>query len=331
MSVVISLTDWRLASPLTIESLRANWVGLTNYQKLFTWTEANWSLARGIAWRAPALIALVTAVVLFIRRGTFSRIWGIGLIVLGLALFGFFGGLDVRWGDRRFWQSMWNTFYFVGASVPLTVIIAMLLATALNRPLRGIALFRAAYFMPVISGAVVVALVWRWMFNPTIGPINQFLSFLGVAGPGWLSSREWALPAIIITDVWSNIGFYMVIFLAGLQGIPGHLYEAAELDGAGRWQKFRSVTVPMLSATTFLNVILALIGAFQIFTLPFIMTGGGPAGATRVLVFYMYERAFDTPFRIGYGSAIAWVVFAIIFAITAVQWYARRHWVVHEA
>src|SRR5690606_17077658 len=115
-------------------------------------------------------------------------------------------------------------------SVPLTVAIAMLLASALNRPLRGIALYRAAYFMPVISGAVVVALVWRWMFNPTIGPINQFLGWLGIVGPGWLNSSAWAMPAIIITDVWSNIGFYMVIFLAGLQGIPNHLYEAADLD-----------------------------------------------------------------------------------------------------
>src|SRR5690606_30356283 len=133
-----------------------------------------------------------------------------------------------------------------------------------------------------------------------------------------------------ITDGWGNVGFFMVIFLAGLQGIPQHLYEAAELDGAGRWQKFRSVTVPMLSATTFLNLILALIAAFQVFTLPFIMTDGGPAGATRVLVFYMYERAFDTPFRIGYGSAIAWIVFIIIFAITALQWFARRKWVLDE-
>src|SRR5690606_7377819 len=127
-----------------------------------------------------------------------------------------------------------------------------------------------------------------------------------------------------------NVGFFMVIFLAGLQGIPEHLYEAASLDGAGRWRKFWNVTVPMLSATTFLNVILALIGAFQVFTLPFIMTDGGPAGATRVLVLYRYERAFGTPFRTGCGSAIAWVVFVIIFAITAVQWYVRRHWVVHE-
>lgn len=330
MSVVISLTDWRLASRLSIETLRDSWVGLENYFDLLRWREAVWSPLRGLAWRLPVLVVTVGGLLFALARRAMSAIWAIGLIVLSLVLVGYFGGLEIDWNDRRFWQAMGNTLYFVGLSVPLTVSIALLLASALNRPLKGIAFYRAAYFMPVISGAVVVALVWRWMFNPTIGPINQFLGWLGVTGPGWLTSREWAMPAIIITDVWSNVGFFMVIFLAGLQGIPEHLYEAAELDGAGRWQKFWNVTVPMLSATTFLNVILALIGAFQVFTLPFIMTDGGPAGATRVLVLYMYERAFDTPFRIGYGSAIAWIVFVIIFAITALQWYARRKWVIHE-
>ena len=330
MSVVISLTDWRLASRLSIETLRDSWVGFENYVSLISWREAVWSPVRNLAWRLPALLVSVGGLVLLMHRRALSRVWGVGLTVLALVLFGYFAGLAIDWNDRRFWQSMGNTLYFVGVSVPLTIAISMLLASALNRPLSGIAFYRAAYFMPVISGAVVVALVWRWMFNPTIGPINQFLSWIGVTGPGWLTSREWAMPAIIITDVWSNIGFFMIIFLAGLQGIPHHLYEAADLDGAGRWQKFWSVTVPMLSATTFLNVILALIGAFQVFTLPFIMTDGGPAGATRTLVLYMYERAFDTPFRIGYGSAIAWILFIIIFAITAVQWWIRRTWVVHE-
>ncbi|HEX7004129.1 MAG TPA: sugar ABC transporter permease [Trueperaceae bacterium] len=330
MSIVISFTDWRLASPLTVASLRDAWVGLENYVELLSWEEAIWSPLRNVAWRAPILLLSAAGSIWLLARRKLSVAWGVGFVVVSLVLFGYFAGLQIDWEDRRFWQSMWNTLYFVGLTVPLTVAIALLLASALNRPLRGLALYRAAYFMPVISGAVVVALVWRWMFNPTIGPINQFLGLLGIEGPGWLNSREWAMPAIIITDVWSNVGFYMVIFLAGLQGIPQHLYEAAELDGAGRWQKFWNVTVPLLSATTFLNIVLALIAAFQVFALPYIMTDGGPAGATRVLVFYMYERAFDTPFRMGYGSAIAWIVFLIIFAITAVQWYARRRWVLHE-
>ncbi|HZJ10573.1 MAG TPA: sugar ABC transporter permease [Trueperaceae bacterium] len=330
MSVVISFTDWRLASRLNVASLRDNWVGFENYVRLLSWDEAVWSPLRDLAWRLPLLVVTLGGLLLALRRRAVSLIWGVGLMILAVVLFGWFAGLEVDWSDRRFWQATWNTLYFVGFSVPLTVAISLLLASALNRSLRGIAFYRAAYFMPVISGAVVVALVWRWMFNPTIGPINQFLGLLGVTGPGWLTSREWAMPALIITDVWSNIGFYMVIFLAGLQGIPQHYYEAAELDGAGKWQKFWSVTVPLLSATTFLNLILALIAAFQVFTLPYIMTDGGPAGATRVLVFYMYERAFDTPFRMGYGSAIAWILFLIIFAITALQWYARRKWVIHE-
>ena len=330
MSVVISFTDWRLASQLTLESLRDSWVGLENYVELLSWEETVWSPLRALAWRLPALLLSIAGLTWLMVRRSVSVVWGAGLIILALVLFGYFAGLEVDWEDRRFWQSMWNTLYFVGLTVPLTVAISLLLASALNRPMRAIAFYRAAYFMPVISGAVVVALVWRWMFNPTIGPINQFLGLLSIEGPGWLNDRDWAMPAIIITDVWSNVGFYMVIFLAGLQGIPQHLYEAAELDGAGRWQKFWNVTIPLLSATTFLNTVLALIAAFQVFALPYIMTDGGPAGATRVLVYYMYERAFDTPFRMGYGSAIAWIVFVIIFAITAVQWYARRRWVLHE-
>lgn len=330
MSVFISLTDWRLASPLTIESLRDNWLGLDNYRRLLSWRETEWAPLRGLAWRGPLLVVVPAALLWLMVRRRLAVAWGVGLTVLTVLLLGYFGSLEITWQDRRFWQSLWNTFYFVGVSVPLTVVVSLLLALALNRPLRGIALYRAAYFMPVISGAVVVALVWRWMFNPTIGPINQFLGLVGLEGPGWLNDTAWAMPAIIITDVWSNVGFYMVIFLAGLQGIPQHLYEAAELDGATNWHKFWNVTLPLLGATTFLNTVLALIAAFQVFALPFIMTDGGPAGATRVLVFYMYERAFDTPFRMGYGSAVAWIVFVILFVITAVQWYGRRRWVVDE-
>ena len=329
MSIAISLTDWRLASPLTLESLQRNWVGLDNYAQLLSWREVSWSLEKHALWRWPLLALGIIGIVRLMRIGRMSRIWAFGLSFL-LMLLGYFAGIEAVWQDRRFWSSFWNTIYFVGLSVPLTIACALGLAIALNRPLRGIALYRAAYFMPIISGAVVVSLIWRWMFNPTIGPVNQFLAFLGISGPAWLSDRFWAMPAIIITDVWSNMGFYMVIFLAGLQGIPDHYYEAADLDGAGAWHKFLNVTLPLLSATTFLNSILALITAFQVFTYPYIMTEGGPAGTTRVMVLYMYERAFATPFRMGYGTAIAWILFIILFALTALQWYARKRWVIYE-
>ena len=330
MSVIISFTDWRLASPLTVESLRENWLGLENYRDLLVWNEASWSVSQYALWRWPLLVISLIGLQLLMWRRRLSLAWGLALSVAAVAGLGWWAGLVPDWSDRRFWQSLGNTFYFVGLSVPLTVAIALLLAVALNRPLRGLALYRAAFFMPVISGAVAVALVWRWMFNPTIGPVNQALSLFGINGPGWLSDKAWAMPAVIITDVWSNVGFYMIIFLAGLQGVPQSLYEAADIDGASNWHKFWNVTVPLISSTTFLNTILALIAAFQVFTLPFIMTEGGPAGATRVLVYYMYDRAFDTPFRMGYGSAIAWILFVILFALTALQWYARRRWVVYE-
>ena len=330
MSVIISFTDWRLASPLTVASLRENWLGWENYRKLLSWDEVSWSLAQYAVWRWPLLLGSLIGLQFLMWRKRLSMGWGIALSFAALAGLGWWAGLEPDWSDRRFWQSLGNTLYFVGVSVPLTIIVSLLLAVALNRPLRGLALYRAAFFMPVISGAVAVALVWRWMFNPTIGPINQALALFGISGPGWLSDKAWAMPAIIITDVWSNVGFYMIIFLAGLQGVPQSLYEAADIDGATNWHKFWNVTLPLISSTTFLNTILALIAAFQVFTLPFIMTEGGPAGATRVLVYYMYDRAFDTPFRMGYGSAIAWILFIILFALTAFQWYARRRWVVYE-
>lgn len=329
-SVVISMTDWRLASPLSIESLRNNWLGLENYRDLLSWREADWSLAKHAVWRWPLLAGLLLTLSWAVAAGRMTRIWGAGLGVLAAIMLVYFAGIEAVWNDRRFWSSFFNTVYFVGLSVPLTIACAMGLAIALNRPMRGIALYRAAYFMPIISGAVAVSLVWRWMFNPTIGPVNQFLELLGISGPAWLTDRSWAMPAIIITDVWSNMGFFMVIFLAGLQSIPDHYYEAAAIDGAGAFQKFWNVTLPLLSPTTFLNSILALITAFQMFTLPYIMTDGGPAGATRVLVLYMYERAFSTPFRMGYGTAVAWILFAILFLLTALQWYVRKHWVVYE-
>jgi len=330
MSVLISMTDWRLASPLTFASLRESWLGLENYAQLLGWEEASWSLGRASLWRWPLLVGSLAALSWLVGGRRLSLPWGALLALLSLLLFGYFAGLETDWEDRRFWEGFWNTLYFVSLSVPLTIVISLLLAVALNRPMRGIAFYRAAYFMPIISGAVAVSLVWRWMFNPTVGPINQLLGLVGIRGPDWLSSQTWAMPALIITDVWSNVGFYMVIFLAGLQAVPHHLYEAAEIDGANALTKFWHVTLPLLSPTTFLNTILALIAAFQVFTLPYIMTEGGPSGATRTLVLYMFDRAFSTPFRMGYGSAVAWILFVILFVLTVLQWQARRRWVVYE-
>ena len=252
--------------------------------------------------------------------------WGLTFSLAAVAGFGWWAGLTPDWSDRRFWQSLGNTFYFVGVSVPLTMTIALLLAVILNRPLRGIALYRTAFFMPVISGSVAISLVWRWIFNPTFGLMNQALALFGIIGPGWLNDKAWAMPALIITDTWSNVGFYMIIFLAGLQSVPQSLYEAADIEGANHWQKFWGVTIPLIGSTTFLNITLALIAAFQAFTLPYIMTEGGPAGTTRTLVHYMYDRAFDTPFRAGYGSAIAWLLFLILFILIILQWNIHQRW-----
>lgn len=237
--------------------------------------------------------------------------------------------------DDDFWHSLWATFYYMIGSVPLGVVIALALAMALNMKIRGITIYRTLYFIPVVSSMIAVALMWRWMYNPTSGILNYMLSAvfeffrLPFSPPDWLQSRTWAMPAIILMSVWKGLGYNMVLFLAGLQGIPSHLYEAAELDGAGAWYKFRNITLPLLTPTTFFIVIIAIIGSFQIFEQAYIMTQGGPARSTVTTVYYIYENGFQW-YKMGYASAVAWVLFAMILLATLVQWRYQDRWVFYE-
>lgn len=233
--------------------------------------------------------------------------------------------------DPLFRQVMVNTLYFTFASVPLAVLIALGLALALNQGLRGIALFRVAYFMPVITSMVVVAMIWRWFYNPDFGVLNYFLSILGVGNPpNWLASQQWAMPAVIIMAVWKQLGYNMVIFLAGLQAIPANLYEAASIDGAGRWQRFWHVTIPLLTPTTFFIIIVSIIGSLQVFDAVLVLTEGGPANATRTIVFHIWQQAFGF-LQMGYAAAVAWVLFFMIFIVTLLQWRLQQRWVHYEA
>lgn len=232
--------------------------------------------------------------------------------------------------DPLFLEVLRNTLLYVAGTVPVQMAIALLVAMALSRRLPGTLFFRTAYFMPVVASTVAVALVWRWIFHADFGLLNSFLFYIGIDDPPkWLSSTRWALPAIIIMSIWQQIGFSMVLFLAGLQSVPSHLYEAAKIDGAGGFDRFRYITVPMLSSTTFFVLVISIINSFQVFEQAFIMTGGGPANATNTLVFNIYRYAFQF-FQMGYASAMAWVLFAIVFAVTLVQFRMQRQWVHYE-
>ncbi|MDI7247485.1 MAG: sugar ABC transporter permease [Bacillota bacterium] len=229
-------------------------------------------------------------------------------------------------GDRDFRQALWNTVYYTAASVPLSIAFSLMLALVLNKVVRGISFLRAAYFIPVISSTVAVAIVWMWIYEPEGGILNRLLSLIGIEGPQWLTDPSWAMPAVILMSVWKNLGYNMVIFLAGLQGIPSHLYEAARIDGANQWSQFWYITVPLLSNTTFFVVIMSVISSFQVFDQAYVMTKGGPAGATMTVVYYLYQNGFQF-FRMGYAAAIAWFLFVIVFAISVIEWRAGGRYV----
>lgn len=258
---------------------------------------------------------------------------------LGLTLFDWdlltpprFIGLDnfsELFTSDDFWAALGHTLYFIIGYIPLVLVLALGLALILNQKLRGLMLYRAAFYLPVVSAWVAVALLWKWIFNPKFGLVNYLLGLLGIVGPGWLFDPNWAMPAIILTSVWKDIGFVMVMFLAGLQGIPADYYEAAAIDGADRWQSFWSITRPLLAPTTFFALIISLINSFQVFDQVWIMSGGGPAGATTVLVEQIVKNAFSYS-RMGYASALSWVLFLLVFAATAVQMRLQQTWVAYE-
>jgi multiple sugar transport system permease protein len=231
--------------------------------------------------------------------------------------------------DTRFHVVVQNTAYYVVGVVPLNIIVALGLALWLNRRIRGITLYRSAFFVPVVTSTVAVSLIWMWMYSPNVGLINTALRWIGVHGPTWLGDTRWAMPALILLGVWKGFGYNMVVFLAGLQGIPANLYEAAAIDGANPRQRFRYVTLPLLSPTTFLAVVLTMISSFQVFESAYVMTGGGPVNATNTIVLYIYQNGFQY-FKMGYASALAWGLFVVIFTLTLLQMRLQRTWVHYE-
>lgn len=230
--------------------------------------------------------------------------------------------------DELFWPSLRRTFYYVILSVPTGVFGSLILAWFLNKDIPGFKPFRALYYVPTLTPTVALAVLWRWILNPKLGPVNYALNaVLGINGPMWLGDPDWAIPSLVIMALWGGLGGNrMLIFLAALQGVPRELYEAAAIDGATSWGQFRHVTVPLLSPAIFLNMVLAIIGALKVFSSAYVATGGGPAYATWFIALHIYRNAF-TYYQMGYASALAWMFLLIILFFTLLQFYMQRHWV----
>jgi multiple sugar transport system permease protein len=236
------------------------------------------------------------------------------------------GNLAALLHDPVFWKALANTFYFVLVGGPLSVAVSLAAAMLLNsRLVRLKGFFRTVYFAPVVTTMVAVAVVWRYLYHPRFGLLNQILALFGLPDVNWLGDPRWAMPAIILMAVWKNFGYNMIIFVAGLQSIPTTLYEAARVDGAGPWQQFRRITVPALRPMLMFVGIITMIGYFQIFTEPYVLTGGtgGPLNATLSLVMYMYKQGFRW-WNIGFAAAVALVLFVIILVGTLIQMRLQR-------
>ena len=231
--------------------------------------------------------------------------------------------------DGLFWKSLSVTVIYAFVSVPFGILGSLGLALLLNIDVRGQRLFRTLFYLPSVVPAVASALVWLWMFDANHGPINRLLGFFGFGPVAWLQDQRFTLGAFIIMSLWGVGGGRMIIFLAGLQGIPESYYEAAKLDGAGPWRQFRNVTLPLLSPVIFFNLILGFIGAFQVFTSSYVMTAGGPNNATLFYALYLFRNFFEY-FKLGKASALAWVLFVILLAVTAVQFWGSKRWVYYE-
>jgi multiple sugar transport system permease protein len=232
------------------------------------------------------------------------------------------------WRDPLVWHSLKVTTIYAAIAVPLNVVLGLGLALMLNSGIRGLRIYRTAYFLPSVLSGVAVALLWRWVFENQFGLANTLLTAIGLRGPNWLGDGTWALPALILMNVWA-VGGGMIIYLAGLQGIPTELYEAAEVDGASWWQRLWKITLPLVTPALFFQLVIGVIQALQVFTQPYVMTGGGPYNSTLFYVLYLYQNAFRY-FQMGYASALAWILFIYILVLTLMIFRSGDSWVHYE-
>jgi len=231
--------------------------------------------------------------------------------------------------DRLYRTVVWNSLYFTLGSVPAKQVVALALALLLNQKLRGVWLYRSIFYLPAVTSGVATAILWAYIFGYNVGILNSVLRMVGIAPVRWLTNVNMAMRTLILMSLW-DVGSIFIIYLAGLQGVPTHLYEAAEVDGAGVWHKFRHVTIPMITPSMFFNIVMGFIGSFQTFTTAYVMTGGGPADRTLVYALQLYRMAFGY-FEMGYAAAMAWVLFMMILALTLTQLALSGRWVYYEA
>ncbi len=229
--------------------------------------------------------------------------------------------------DDLFWPSLGRTFYFMLISVPVGLLGSLLLASLLNQRVRGESVFRTLFYLPSLTPTAAAAILWTWLLHYKVGLVNHLLSMVGIQGPRWLGSQQWAIPSIILIGLWTGMGgARMIIFLAALQGVPDELYEAAEIDGAAWRHKFRFITLPMISPTIFFNMVLGIIGALQVFSTAYITTKGGPGRASWFYALHLYTHAFEY-FDMGYACALAWLMFVVLLGFTLLQLRLSDRWV----
>jgi multiple sugar transport system permease protein len=277
---------------------------------------------------APTLLGLA-----ILSAGPIVAALGISFTKWDLLTAPKFIGLDnfaALLNDKRFLTAVKNTTFYVVTSVPLGLVLGLGLALALNQRLRGISWIRTAYFLPVVTSTVAISLVWSWIYSPDSGPLNNFLGIFGIPAQKWITDPFWAMPSIVVMSVWQGLGITVIIFLAGLQAIPEEYYDAAAVDGAGAWARFRNVTLPLLTPSIFFTGILALIDSFQVFDQVYVLARPGrPTDATVTLVYMIYENGFQN-FKMGYAAAAAWVLFLIVAVLTVIYFRLQNRWVHYQ-
>lgn len=317
--VASRVNTWEFVLDKDVKIL-SNKTEISNPVELWATKGGRIDLTAGEKFEMVPGISNVTAFVKFLGDDTKKNALGEkgGTGVNGLQMVGL-KNYKALMSDLRFREYFFNTMIFL-LVIPIGMALSLVMALAMNQPLKGIVVFRVLYYLPVISNMVAIALLWRWILNSDYGLLNNILSAIGVANPPkWLSDKTWAKVGIIIVDVWKGAGYNMLLYLAGLQGIPHYLYEAAEIDGATGFQQFMTITWPLLGPTNFFIIITGLIGGFQAFGTQFVMMGGGPAGSTTTIVYYIYNNAYQW-YRMGYATAIAVVLFLVIMIITIFNW-----------